>query len=113
MPQQCLLTVEVDNLVERHGEAQAGLQWCLLFGYVQPPRTVGLLDAKRLQGVEACLPEAELPSPLPDRIVHVRREFRRDIKLPAELADVRDPTSPHRRVPNRDLAGRQVGKRLV
>ncbi len=76
------------------GEAEARLQDRVLGADVVAPMAEGLLDAHGIHGMHAGRLHAELFTGFQDQLQHAARELRRDVELPAQLADIGDARSP-------------------
>ncbi len=112
-PQESVTSAEPAWLVPCDGESQARLQRCVVGADVVAPVAVALLDPAGGEGVEAARPRAVSARHLGDGVPHVGGELRRDVELPAQLADVGDPQRAYERGAELDLLGRAEGERVV
>ena len=99
------------TFVEAHREGEPGLERRVLAAEVVTPRAIRLLDAERVHGVIAGVPETEVVSGCDHGVVDAAGEFGGDVQLPAELADVGDARGAHRSRGEPDLARREIRRR--
>ena len=96
-----------------HGETDASLVGIVLGVDVLAPKAVALFEPQRIEGAAAGCDHAKRLARLPEDVPQAQALFERGVKLPAELAGVRDTQGQRGNLGNRNSLGGEVGEGRV